>query len=50
MKYTLIEAIIMIARIHAVDVSAFSKIEYEDGSGKSFNYTLNGLIKYIRLP
>jgi len=46
-KYTLAEA------IYAIEIKTFKKvtaIQYEDGSGRSFNVQLNGgQWKYVRL-
>lgn len=41
-KYSLIEAIVLIANQLDKSVNDITAIQFEDGSGKCFNYCLNG--------
>lgn len=50
MKLTLIEAIPEIAKTIGVNPNLITMIQFEDGSGRSFNYSVSGgKQKYIKL-
>lgn len=49
-KYSLIEAVVIIANQLKKSIEDITAIQFEDGSGKCFNYQINGSEwKFIRL-
>ncbi len=48
-KYTLIEALVLISVAINCDIKEITMIEFEDGSGRNFNYSLGNNKRFIRL-